>query len=153
MLEVPGQPVPGPAHPGRLPPVSGAAAARRADRLCRRASHDAAGAGDQACRVGRALRASDRVALADDVPVAADVAVPRAGRRRDAVARVGAAPRRATQAGVSLAVPSHCPAWRRPRSPQGVCIESTPPNYLRASQRGTDAPLGSIGLMSVCVHE
>src|SRR3989442_4665341 len=43
---------------------------------------------------------SDRVALADDVPVAADVAVPRAGRRRDAVARAGAAHRPATQAGV-----------------------------------------------------
>src|SRR4029453_1305944 len=48
----------------------------------RRRGYAAAGAGDQARRVGRALGASDRVALAADVSVDADVAAPRARRRR-----------------------------------------------------------------------
>ena len=71
---VPGQPVPGAADPGGVRPVPGPAAPGGGHRLCRCAGHHAARAAAQARGVGRALGAADRVALAGDVPLAADVA-------------------------------------------------------------------------------
>jgi hypothetical protein len=81
------------------------------------------------------------------------LAAPRARRRPDHVGRAVAASRRSTPAGVSLAVFSHGPASPGQRPPQGVRIESTTRIHLRAAERGADAALGPIGLMSVRVHE
>src|SRR6185436_19951118 len=82
---VPGQPVPRVADPGGVRVVPGLAAPGRGHRLCRRAGHHAARAAAEARGLGGALGAADRVALAGDVSLAADVAANRARRRRHAL--------------------------------------------------------------------
>src|SRR6185369_5277827 len=109
---VPGQPVPGPADPGGVRVVPGIAAPGRGHRLCRRAGHHAARADAEARGVGRALGAADRLALAGDVPLAADVATDRARRRRHALTA-------STPLRLRLAKGALSTRWSAPRS--GEC--------------------------------
>lgn len=82
LLAVPGQPVPGPADPDRVPPVPRAAAARPEYRLGGRPGEHAPRARDQARRVGPALGAPRRPALPPQLPLAPALAAARPGRGR-----------------------------------------------------------------------
>src|SRR2546425_765196 len=101
LLAVSGQPVSRPAHAGRVPAVPGAPTARARHRVRGRASQHAARAADQARRVGGALGAPHRPALADELPLAPDVAAARARGRRDDLRRSGNPGRRVTAGSVS----------------------------------------------------
>jgi hypothetical protein len=149
LLEIPGQPVSGPARAGRLHPVAGAAAPRGGDRLRGRAGHDAARAADQARRVGRVLGSSHRRALAADLSVADHVAATRPRGRRHVAAAAGA-PHRVTQGGLSLAVPLRCPALRPAMRWGRELIGSSPENPLPAPERLAVAQIGRPALN--CVH-
>lgn len=81
---VPGQPVPRAADRGGVHPVPDPAGPRPAYGVCRRPGQHPARAAAQARRLGRALRAADRAASADDLPLAAHLAPDRCRGRRGA---------------------------------------------------------------------
>src|SRR6266542_2416794 len=153
LLALSGQPVPRPAHAGRVPAVPGASTARARHRVRGRASHHAARAADQARRVGGALGAPHRPALADELPLAPDVAPARPRGRRDHLRPSGKLVRRVTAGSVS-----------RSAAP----VESAPPRrwalrpYLSRRRAEIDSSLrervpmtrwGLAAIMDVHVHE
>src|SRR6266542_1005857 len=153
LLTLSGQPVPRPAHAGRVPAVPGAPTARPRHRVRGRASHHAARTADQARRVGGVLGAPHRPALADELPLAPDVAPARPRGRRDHLRPSGKLARRVTAGSVSrsaapvASAPTRRWALRPYRSRRRAEIDSSLRDRVPMTRWGLAA------ILDVHVHE